>query len=245
MEDFEQPFWDRTKALVGADGAAKLERAHVAVFGIGGVGSYAFEALVRAGIGRICIVDSDAVEGSNCNRQIIALQSTVGHAKVDVAAKRAHDINPNSNIECHQIFLSPENIDMFFNSGFTHAIDAIDSIESKIALIQSLKERRVSFVSCMGGAQRLDPTKIRCADISETFGCPHAKSVRRRLRALGITQGVRSVFSIEQPQPACKEKLGSISYIPGIIGLTAAGIIINDILRGQETSLTNNPRKKY
>lgn len=244
MINFSNPFYDRTKALVGADGVELLAQSCVAVFGIGGVGSYAFEALVRAGVGRLIIIDADAVEESNCNRQLIALKSTQGKAKVDVAASRAHDIHPECDVTALRVFISPENIDSYIHLGFTHAIDAIDSIESKIALIRALKERNIPFVSCMGGAQRIDPTKIRVSDIAETFGCPHAKSIRKRLRAVGISRGVRCVFSSEHPTPATKEKLGSISYIPGIIGLTAAGIIINDILAKSESSLTNNLHTK-
>lgn len=239
MNNFENSFHGRTKALVGADGISRLARARVALFGIGGVGSYAFEALVRAGVGTIIIVDADAVEESNCNRQLIALQSNIGTPKVDAAARRAHDINPNCTIETHRIFITPENIPDLLNARITHAIDAIDSIEPKIALIQALHNQGIFFVSCMGGAQRLDPTKIKVSDIADTFGCPHAKSIRRRLRTIGITEGVRCVYSIESPAVRKEHSLGSISYIPGIIGLTAAGIIINDILH-KESSLTNN-----
>ncbi len=230
MNDFKNPFYERTEALIGASGITRLALARVAVFGIGGVGSYAFEALVRAGVGTLIIIDTDVVEESNCNRQLIALRSTIGTPKVDCAIQRAYDINPNCAIESHRIFVAPENINDFLSSEITHAIDAIDSIESKIALIHALWERNIPFVSCMGGAQRLDPSKIRISDISETFACPHAKSVRRRLRSIGIEHGVRCVYSTETPVIRTHDMLGSISYIPGIIGLTAAGIIINDIL---------------
>ncbi len=230
MNDFDNSFYERTEALIGHDGIAKLSRARVAVFGIGGVGSYAFEALVRSGVGRIIVVDADTVEASNCNRQLIATQSTIGTPKVDCAIRRAYDINPGCVIESHRIFIAPENIYDLLRSEITHAIDAIDSIESKIALIHALLQKGIPFVSCMGGAQRLDPSKIRISDISKTFGCPHAKSVRRRLRSIGIEHGVRCVYSTETPAIRTHNMLGSISYIPGIIGLTAAGIIINDIL---------------
>ncbi|MCX7678030.1 MAG: tRNA threonylcarbamoyladenosine dehydratase [Spirochaetes bacterium] len=223
-------FYERTIALVGTEGMSSLSRACVAVFGIGGVGSYAFEALVRAGVGKLVIIDADEVEESNCNRQLIALKSTIGTAKVDVAAQRALDINPHCKVETHRTFITSENLHLI-KSKFTHAIDAIDSIESKISLIRFLKDHNIFFVSCMGGAQRLDPTKVRVADISRTFGCPHAKSVRRRLRTVGIEKGVRCVFSIEQPKGQDRKHRGSISYVPGIIGLTAAGIVILDILQ--------------
>ncbi len=233
MDDFENSFYSRTKAILGADGISRLFRARVAVFGIGGVGSYAFEALVRAGVGTLIIVDADIVEESNCNRQLIALQSTIGIPKVDAAARRAHDINPHCVIENHTLFINPENINSLLEMEITHAIDAIDSIESKIALIQALRQQDIPFVSCMGGAQRLDPTKIKVSDISDTFGCPHAKSIRRRLRAIGIEKGIRCVYSTETPVRKSHNTHGSISYIPGIIGLTAAGIIINDIVQNE------------
>lgn len=242
MNEYNTPFYERTKALLGADGISRLARARVAVFGIGGVGSYSFEALVRAGVGNLIIIDADVVEESNCNRQLIALQSTIGIPKVDVAIRRAHDINPNCVIENHKLFINAENINPLFKMEFTHAIDAIDSNESKIALIRALLQRKIAFVACMGGAQRLDPTKVRISDIANTFGCPHAKSIRRRLRAIGIEKGVRCVYSTETPAVRSHNTLGSISYIPGIIGLTAAGIIINDILHN-ESSLTTNHTK--
>ncbi len=235
--------FSRTRQLVGEDGMCRLRSATVVVCGLGGVGSYAFEALVRAGIGHIVAIDADTVEASNINRQLVALDNTVGQAKVEIVRQRAALIHPDGIITPIQARITPENADSLIPSGVGYGVDAIDSLDAKIALIRLFCARGIPFVSCMGAARRLDPTRIQVADIAATQYCPLAKRVRLALRACGIQRGVRCVYSSE---PACAEKepasasrsYGSLSFIPGIIGLTAAGVIINDILGAASSKST-------
>lgn len=233
--------------LVGAGGLEKLEAARVAVFGLGGVGSYALEALARSGVGNLHIVDADVVEPSNINRQILALEGTVGRPKVEVARERVGSINPRASVTAVQEFIMPETAGAFIPQSIEYAIDAIDTIASKTALIAALHSRGISFVVCMGAARSLSYTGVRVADISDTRSCPLARAVRRGLREMGIARGVRCVYVETPPCPGCgdadmtpddvlrrpgagKRAAGSISFPPGLVGLTAAGVIINDIL---------------
>jgi len=231
--------FSRTRLLIGEEGLERLRNAHVAVIGLGGVGGYALEALARAGVGRLFLADADIVEISNVNRQILSLDSTLGLPKADVARERVRLINPNSVVHTTRDFLSADNIEALLPETVGYAVDAIDSILPKTHLIATLIKRNVCFVSCMGTASKLQPTGIRVADLSETRACPLARAVRQQLRRHGIRTGVRCVFSeenqgktaaAEENDPNRKRIQGTISYIPGIAGLTAAGIIINDIL---------------
>jgi tRNA A37 threonylcarbamoyladenosine dehydratase len=228
----------RTRLLVGEDGLRRLRQARVAVFGLGGVGGYALEALARASVGHLVLVDSDTVEMTNLNRQVLALNSTLGLAKVEVGRERVRQINPGAVIEAHRVELTPENVDAIVPKTFDYAIDAIDAVGAKVALLTLLYSRGIRLVSCMGTASKLDPTAIRIGDISETKGCPLARVVRQGLRKAGIEQGIRCVFSEENFGPVSepdeenggKRYRGTISYVPGLAGLTAAGLIIKDIL---------------
>jgi tRNA threonylcarbamoyladenosine dehydratase len=239
--------FSRTAMLVGAGGLEKLEAARVAVFGLGGVGSYALEALARAGVGNLHIVDADVVEPSNINRQILALEGTVGRPKVEVARERVGSINPLAKVTAVQEFITPEKADSFIPRSIEYAVDAIDTITSKTALIAALHSRGIPFVVCMGAARSLSYTGIRVADISATRSCPLARAVRKGLREMGIARGVRCVYVETPPRPGCddadmapedallkpgagKRAAGSISFLPGLVGLTAAGVIINNIL---------------
>jgi len=235
--------FSRTRLLVGEEGLGRLRQATVAVIGLGGVGSFAFEALVRAGVGRLVVIDGDCVESSNINRQLLALDSTVGRPKVEVAKERAAQINPYAVITPIQQCLTPDNLDAVLPNHLDAAIDAIDSLDAKVHLIMTLRKRNTHFVSCMGAALRRHATRVRVDDISRTKGCPLARAVRRRLRSRGIASGVPCVFSVEQPEPRRetgsahppavsgeRRDLGSLSYVPGIIGLTAAGLVINDLV---------------
>ena len=230
----------RTEILTGPEGLVKLKEATVIIAGLGGVGGYAAEAVARAGAGRIVLIDFDKVAPSNCNRQILALQSTLGRYKTDVARERITDINPDTEIIIINKRLLPENIaELIPDYDNSYAIDAIDEVPSKVALIHELVKRKTPFVSSMGAGSRLDPSGIVTADISKTSYCPLARTVRRKLKEIEIYKGVRCIYS-QTPLPRKKTKdstaengervQGSISYMPGIFGLTAAGVIIGDIL---------------
>ena len=229
----------RTRLLVGEDGLRRLQSAHVAVIGLGGVGGYALEALARAGVGSLFLVDAEAFDVTNINRQILALDDTVGRPKVDVARERVLRINPEAQVETSRVFISPDNVESLLPEDIRYAVDAIDSVTSKVALLNNLLQRGIAFVSCMAAGSRLAPTDIRVGDISETKGCPLARAVRQRLKRLGIMQGIRCVYAEDTPIQSTegppetyqgKRINGTISYVPGIVGLTAAGVIINDIL---------------
>lgn len=228
----------RTRLLVGEEGLRRLRQARVAVFGLGGVGGYALEALARASVGYLVLVDSDSVEVTNLNRQVLALHSTLGLPKVEVGRERTRQINPGGITEVHCVELTPENIASVVPKTFDYAIDAIDTVGAKVALLSLLHGRGVRLVSCMGTASKLDPTAIRVGDISETKGCPLARIVRQGLRKAGIEDGIRCVFSeenlgqVSEPdeENGGRRYRGTISYIPGLAGLTAAGLIIKDIL---------------
>lgn len=229
----------RSRILIGDEGLQRLKESTVAVFGLGGVGGYAAEAIVRAGVGRILIADFDVVTPSNINRQILSLQSNMDRLKTEVATERYMQINPDLEILIITEHLSPENITTLIPSGILnlYAIDAIDEIAPKTALIAELHRRGIPFVSSMGAGSRLDPSQVKIGDISKTSHCPLARVIRRNLKTLGIDRGVRCVYStenlnrVEEPESGHgKRTQGSISFMPGIFGLTLAGIIINDIL---------------
>jgi tRNA A37 threonylcarbamoyladenosine dehydratase len=230
--------FSRTRLLVGEDGLSRLRQARVAVFGLGGVGGYALEALARAGVGYLVLVDSDVVEATNLNRQVLALYSTLGLPKVEVGREHVRQINPGAITEIHRIELTPENVAAAVPKTFDYAVDAIDSVGAKVALLALLHGRGVRLVSCMGTASKLDPTAIRVADIGETKGCPLARVVRQGLRKAGIEEGIRCVFSEENlgqasepdEEDGSRRYRGTISYLPGLAGLTAAGLIIKDIV---------------
>jgi tRNA A37 threonylcarbamoyladenosine dehydratase len=231
----------RTEIIIGRDGIKKLENATVALFGLGGVGGYSAEALARAGVGRLILADYDTVAPSNMNRQILSLQSAMGKYKTDAARERIKDINSSAEIITIKTRLLPENMAEAIPWDYSsyYAIDAIDEIESKVSLICELKKKGIPFVSSMGTGSRLSPSGVTVSDISKTDYCPLARTLRKKLKAAGITGGVRCIYSKENLNRLGTEELkngmtkkvqGSISYMPGIFGLTAAGIIINDIL---------------
>ncbi|HPR38678.1 MAG TPA: tRNA threonylcarbamoyladenosine dehydratase [Spirochaetota bacterium] len=229
----------RTEILIGADGVDKLRKATVMIIGLGGVGGHAAEAIVRAGAGQIIIADYDTIAPSNLNRQILSLASNIGIKKTETASERFREINPEIKITSFTERLTPENIGMIFpeTADNLYAIDAIDEIDAKIALITELHRRGIPFVSSMGAGSRLNPSLVKIADISKTEHCPLARVIRRKLRIAGIEKGVRCVYSTEnlnrfaEPETEGeRRKQGSISFMPGIFGLTAAGVIINDII---------------
>ncbi len=228
----------RTEILIGKENLDKMNLATVAIFGLGGVGGYAAEAIARAGAGRMIIADYDKVTPSNMNRQIFALSSTMGELKTEVALKRIKEINPEINITAISERLSSESISKLIPyDNSIYAIDAIDEIDAKTSLISELVNRNIPFVSSMGAGSRLDSSKIRIDDISMTEYCPLARVMRKRLKAAGILTGVRCIYStenlnkVQEPESGIGKRMqGSISFMPGIFGLMAAGLIINDII---------------
>jgi tRNA A37 threonylcarbamoyladenosine dehydratase len=249
--------FSRTELLVGRDGLDRLHNSHVMICGIGGVGSYAAEALGRAGVGQITLVDFDDICLTNVNRQIHALTSTVGKPKVEAMAARLHDINPQAEIKPIKAFFSRENAEEILSSHPDYVLDAIDHFTAKVALIAICREHGIPVISSMGAANKLDPAKIQVADIAETRNCRMARSMRKILRKAGIESGVQVVYSTEQHReldPAtstacgsecicpnsgdqvfsCEDRrviLGSISYLPSIFGLTMAGVVVNQLLQ--------------
>ncbi len=230
----------RTEILIGEENLNKLKKSTVAVIGLGGVGGYAAEAIARAGVGTMIIADYDRVSPSNSNRQILALDSTMGELKTEVSVKRLRDINPDLNITAISEHLTRGNISSIIpQKNFLYAIDAIDEIDAKTSLIAELLKRNIPFVSSMGAGSRLDSSKIRVDDISRTEYCPLARIVRKKLKESGIYSGVRCIYStenlnkVQEPESGTGKRLqGSISFMPGIFGLMAAGLIINDIING-------------
>lgn len=234
----EKDWLERTELLIKKEGIEKLKNANVLVVGLGGVGSFAAEFLARAGIGKITIVDGDVVDITNVNRQLPALHSTVGKAKVELVGERMLDINPNLELTRINKFLVPETIEQVIDSQkFNYVLDCIDSVTPKIALIRTAKRRKIKVVSCMGAGGKTDPSKVMVRDISKTYNCYLAKNVRKRLKKEKINKGIRCVFSNEiQNEDSLKMTdgtnfkrsfYGTISFMPAIFGLYAAAEVIN------------------
>lgn len=226
---------DRTIRVLGNNAFEHLGRTSVLVAGVGGVGGYAAEHLVRCGIGRIILVDGDVVDISNCNRQIAALSSTIGKNKCQVLKERFLEINPELDIEIYPHFIkTKEDIGSLLSRNIDYVIDAIDDVPAKIELITSCVERNIKLTSSMGAAGKFDATAVRFADISKTSGCPLARVVRRKLREAGIKHGVGCVFSEESAIPGPPgEKPGSLSYVVCAFGTLCAQSIITDVFRAE------------
>ena len=221
--------YTRTELMIGKDAVERLKGSHVAVFGVGGVGGYAAEALARAGVGELTLIDPDCVSPSNINRQIIALNSTVGQKKVEAMRDRIFDINPECRVLALPVFYSKDNEDEVDFSAFDYIIDAIDTVKSKIAIIIRAKRLGIKVISSMGAGNKLDPTRFRVADISKTEVDPLARAVRQSLRREGI-YSLKVVYSNEPPVGERAEGApGSISFVPGAVGLILAGEVIKDI----------------
>ena len=238
--------FSRTALQLGEDAVTKLQQARVAVFGIGGVGGYAVEALARSGVGALDLIDDDRVAVSNLNRQIIATHDTIGEYKVDAAQKRINSINPAATVTTHKTFYLPEMADQFDLSCYDYIIDAIDTVAGKIALIQAATQQGVPIISCMGAGNKLDATAFRVADISKTAVCPLARVMRKELGKRGI-QHLKVVYSEEKPleglvpdevapesdtrptQKRPKPTPGSNAFVPAVAGLILAGEVIRDL----------------
>ncbi len=235
------PLFERTHIIVGDAGIERLRRARVFLAGLGGVGAFAAEALARAGVGHLTLVDHDVVSGSNLNRQLPALQSTLGRRKIDVLAERILDINPECELRRIDRFLRAEDMDEALEGDYHYVIDAIDSLNSKAALVVVACERGIPVASSMGAGGKLDPTRIVVGDLMDSENCPLARHMRKRLRKRGIGRGVTAVWSNEPscaplpPEPTefgrDRAVNGTISYMPALFGLTLAGVVLQRIVK--------------
>jgi tRNA A37 threonylcarbamoyladenosine dehydratase len=240
----------RTEQLVGPEGYERLQSARVAVYGLGGVGSFAVEALARAGIGHLRVVDHDVVNPSNLNRQLFGLRSTLGRPKTDVAEERIRDINPDCRVDARRAFINGDSVTELLDPPVDVVVDAIDSVNAKVALMQAAFEQGVRMVSSMGAGGRQDGSQILVGDLSETDVCPLAAIIRKRLRRRGITTGIRCVYATEPcrndlpPNPVDidihvgagrkRTPLGTLSYMPALFGLRVAEEVIRMILARRE-----------
>lgn len=227
----------RAEMLLGAQAMNKLAASRVAVFGIGGVGSYCAEALARMGIGNITVVDDDVVAPSNINRQLYALQSTVGQPKVDIAAARINDINPDCIVTKKRIRYAENVASDFDMRNYDYVVDAVDTVSAKLLLVQKCHDANVPIVSCMGTGNKLDPTAFRVADISQTTVCPLARVMRRELKKRGIAT-LKVVYSAEPPQvpeqlevTAKRQTPGSLSFVPPVAGMILASVVVKDLIK--------------
>ena len=226
--------FSRTELLIGKDGIKKLQNSKVAIFGIGGVGSFVVEALIRAGVENFIIVDKDVVDVTNINRQIIATHKTIGRSKVEVEKERMLEINPNAKIEIYQEFFTPESKGILDES-VGYIVDAVDNVTAKIELVVRANNLEIPIISSMGTGNKLDPTRFEVADIYSTSMCPLAKVMRKELKARNIKK-LKVVYSKEEPIKIAENKEkqntpASISFVPSVAGLIIAGEVIKDILK--------------
>ena len=230
--------WIREEMLLGAEALQRLKSAHVIIFGIGGVGSYAAEGLARAGLGALTLVDNDTVGISNLNRQLSALHSTVGRYKSDVMADRIRDINPDCAVTSLPSLYSEETKEEFFSISYDYIIDAIDLVSCKLSLIQTALARQIPIISAMGTGNKLDPTQFQITDISKTSGCHLARIMRRELRARGIEHHTvlfsrelpKTPQALESPPPGRRTIPGSVSWVPSCAGLMLAGYVVQELI---------------
>ncbi len=238
--------FSRTELLLGREGVERLARAHVAVFGLGGVGGYASEALVRSGVGALDLIDSDRVSLTNLNRQILATHRTLGQYKADAARERALEINPEARVTARRVFYGPDTAGDFDFSQYDYVIDAIDTVTGKLALIQQALAAGTPIISCMGAGNKLDPTAFRVADIYETSVCPLARVMRKELKRRGVRR-LKVVYSQEPPRnpegalyqgslegEIRRQLPGSAAFVPAAAGLILAGEAVKDLALGQK-----------
>lgn len=252
--------FSRTEILIGSEGLSHLSQSHIMIFGVGGVGSYTVEALARAGVGQLTLVDYDEICLTNINRQLHALLSTVGQSKVNVMKERIALINPQSKVNALKEFYTEEKADEFFGLNPDYIVDAIDTVSGKVSLAKECIKRGIPLISSMGAGNRLSANNYKITDISKTSGDPLAKAVRKLLRKEGITHGIKVVYSPDLPQDplpieadcrnncicpsgdahcALKRQIpGSISFVPPVVGLLMAGEVVRDLLQKQTSSQT-------
>ena len=239
---------ERTELLLGSKKLAMLRDAHILVVGVGGVGAYAAEMIVRAGVGHMTIADADNVSASNINRQLVALHSTIGRSKCEVLAERLKDINPELDLHTINRFIKDSETDNLLDSAkFDYVVDAIDTLSPKLALIKGALDRGIPLVSSMGAGAKTDPTLMEIKDIAKTHHCPLAHMLRKRLHKIGIKRGFKAVFSPEPVREGamilCEEQnkksnVGTISYIPALFGIGCASVVVRDLIG--ELTPTNN-----
>lgn len=232
----EEPF-SRTELLLGSDGMERLRSASVAVFGIGGVGGYAVEALARSGVGCLHLIDHDKISVSNLNRQIIATVSTLGRYKVDVAKERILDINPEVKVHIYRTFYMPETEGEFDFRKYDYVVDAIDTVTGKLALIMQAKQAGVPVISSMGAGNKLDASAFEVADIYQTSVCPLARVMRRELKKRGV-QSLKVVYSKEQPVRSSRPP-GSNAFVPAAAGLILAGEVVKELCADRNIPVEN------
>ncbi|MEN8776926.1 MAG: tRNA threonylcarbamoyladenosine dehydratase [Polaribacter sp.] len=235
---------ERTELLVQKQGLEKLQDAHILIVGLGGVGSYAAEFIARAGVGKMTIVDGDVFDETNINRQLPALQSTIGKSKTSILSARIRDINPNIQLIALEEFLSPERAFEIVTKDYDYVLDCIDSITPKINLLVAARRKKVKIISSMGAGGKLDATKIKVKDISKTKNCTMARVLRKRLKERKVDKGVKAVYSEEVQIPASvkitdgsnfkKSYYGTISYMPAAFGLQAAAHVVNYLLKSKK-----------
>ncbi len=230
--------FSRTELLLGSEAIEKLKNSRVAVFGVGGVGGYAVEALVRSGVGHLDLIDNDQVALTNLNRQIIATMDTIGQDKVEVAKKRILSINPEADVKTYTTFFLPENAHEFDFTQYDYVIDAIDTVSGKIALIEEAQKAHTPIISCMGAGNKLDPTSFEVTDIYKTSVCPLAKVMRHELKKRGIKK-CKVLYSKEVPlkpkdsqeETSRRSLPGSIAFVPSAAGLIIGGEVIKDLVK--------------
>lgn len=221
---------DRTEKLIGKDSVELLKEKTVCVFGLGGVGGYVVEALARAGVGHLWLVDHDTINLTNINRQVIALNSTVGMKKTDAFLNRVKDINQDIDVTLFDCFFLPENSDVIDFSKLDYVADCVDTVTAKLEIIKKCKKNEVPVISSMGTGNKLDPSKFEITDISKTSVCPLAKVMRKELRDLGI-KNVKVLYSTEEPVHVGERTPASISFVPSVAGLLIAGEIVRDLIK--------------
>lgn len=221
--------FQRTQMLIGEEGLEKLSKAKVAIFGIGGVGSYVAEGLIRAGVTNFILIDNDIIDITNINRQIHATMKTIGENKVDIMKQRMLDINPNAEIQIYKTFYSPEDKEKIIDNSITYVIDAIDTVSSKIGLIEECNKLNIPIISCMGTGNKLNPIMLEIADINKTTVCPLAKTIRKELRKTDIKK-LKVVYSKEEPIKKITPP-GSVSFVPSVAGMIIASEVVKDILK--------------
>lgn len=229
-------WYERTRMLLGDESVDRLKNADVIVFGVGGVGSFVCEALARAGVSHITLVDNDRVSVTNINRQLIALNSTVGRLKTEVMAERIKDINPECSVNCINEFILRENVNSVIDHKFSYCIDAIDTVTAKLSIIMRCKELDIPVISSMGTGNKLNPSMLEISDIYKTSVCPLAKVMRKELKDRGVKR-LKVCYSKEQPikpldtedKKGTRPTPGSVSFVPSVAGLIIAGEVINDL----------------
>lgn len=221
--------FSRTQMLLGEEAMEKLKNARVAIFGVGGVGGYVCESLVRSGVGHFDLIDKDTVSTSNINRQIIATTKTVGRDKVDVMKERMLEINPDVSVNVYRCFFLPDNSDEFPFEEYDYVVDAVDTITAKIELVMKCKEKGVPIISSMGAGNKLDPSAFKVSDIYKTQMCPLAKVMRHELKKRNVKK-LKVVYSEEKPISAERKDVpGSVAFVPSVVGLIIGGEVVKDI----------------